>query len=122
MEAYVSAPIQISDEKGGTYSVYSLELQPNKLYTFHGIGNDITGGMISTTAVWVVGESIGGTGTAMASADSELDVNSINPIQNQAVANKFEEIEKKIQESGKVVFTDGVPSQWTPNVLYVIEN
>lgn len=53
--------------------------------------------------------------------DNGLSSTSKRPVQNMVVTAKFEEVEKKIEEGGKIVFTKGVPDNWAPDVLYVIE-
>lgn len=78
---------------------------------------NLDGDLVVTGTVNINGKNLTG------EVDTSIIKDSPNPVAGGAVYSKFVEIEKKIQEGGgKVVFVDGVPSQWLPDILYVIEN
>lgn len=78
---------------------------------------NLDGDLVVTGTVNINGKNLTG------EVDTSIIEDSPNPVAGGAVYSKFVEIEKKIQEGGgKVVFTNGIPSQWIPDVLYVIES
>jgi hypothetical protein len=53
--------------------------------------------------------------------DVILSTESHNAIANATVAQEFEKYKEILQNKGNVIFKKGVPDEWLPNVLYIIE-
>ena len=116
-------PLVVLNDEGAILPGYKITLQPDRMYTFYGVGQNAFFDNGSTSAgYWLViagdvSKSDGSSGVKVV-VDDILSGSSGNPIANKAVYSEFQKVRNELEL--KIQSVTSSSEAVTPGVLYII--